>query len=104
MSSHFKNLVSVYDSPSDAIDEGIKQGREAAAKPPYDTKTRGQRMAKKEKLTLSAVAANIVDIFCDTFGRSDSGDFTLLEQKIIKELKPLKNPKDYGYETNEIVD
>ncbi len=66
-------------------------------------------MAKHEKLTLSAISANILDVIVEIFGLEDDSFFDsdecmILEEKIIDELRPLRKPTDYGYDTDEIVE
>lgn len=66
-------------------------------------------MAKHEKLTLSAISANILDVIVEIFGLEDDSFFdsvecVILEKRIIDEMKPLRKPTDYGYDTDEIVE
>ena len=66
-------------------------------------------MARHEKLALGTISANIIDIIVDTFELYDelffdSKEYMILEKKIIDELRPLKKPTDYGYETDEVVE
>jgi len=68
-------------------------------------------MVKHEKLALGTISANIIDIIVDMFElcQDDESFFVskecmLLEAKIINELRPLRKPTDYGYDTDEVVE
>lgn len=68
-------------------------------------------MAKHEKLALGTISANIIDVIVEMFELCqddssffDSKECMILEEKIIDELRPLRKPTDYGYDTDEVVE